>query len=308
MRHFWIVVLGVVGCGGGGPSASSQYVTGFNPSAPPAGYQRYVTSPLHQVQPGQDIVLCEWVAGPRDTDVDVADVAGAQSRGGHHVVLYASENVDEPIGKSRECTPKDSEGVQFMGAIGGEGSSKVSLPAGMVFRLPKGHSLMANVHYINATPQPFDAQSVLDVRVTPVNPDDRTAAMLVMNQARFKVPPLQAYTSDGYCTMTKDVSLIMFTDHTHEHGTSIFNEVIRADGSRQMLANDDTWNRDLIFNPNWTRWDVAAPMVIKAGDRLHVRCAWQNTLDKTLGYPDEMCVGLGFFLEGGDQVVCNSAS
>jgi len=301
-----VFAFGLVACSTS-PPTSSSYVAGFDPGATPTGYVRYTTPAVYKVQPGQDIVLCTWVAGASEKEIDVADVTGKQSLGGHHVVLYASMNTSEPLGVSRDCTPLDREGVQFLGAIGGEGSANVTLPAGMVFRLPKGRSLMANVHYINATQRPFDAQSVVDVKYTPTVATAKVAAMLVMNQSRFQVPALQSYKIDGYCSAPKDMSLIMFTDHVHEHGTSIFNELVRADGSKEMLASDDSWTRDLIFNPHWKRWDVAQPLVVKAGDQLHVHCEWQNTLDRALRFPDEMCIGLGFFTEGGEQVVCNAS-
>jgi len=305
MRQLWVAVLGVSACSTQS-SMNEHYVNGFNPQATPAGYTRYVTPPIYQVNPGDDIILCQWLAPASDHDVDIIDVNGAQSLGGHHVVLYASSNVDEAVGTSRPCTAVDTEGVQFLGAIGGEGSSHVTLPAGMVFRLQKGKSLMANVHYLNATTHTYDAQSVVDVRYAPVTPTSRVAAMLVVNAARFAIPPEQSYSMDGYCAAPSDLSLIMFADHLHEHGTSIFNEVIHADGTHQMLASDPSWTRDMIFNPTWHNWDLANPVAVKMGDQLHVHCEWQSTVDKALTFPDEMCIGLGFFTEGGDQIVCNA--
>jgi hypothetical protein len=303
MRNFGIGLLILAGCSS--PSSTTHFANGFDPAPTPAGYTRYVTPIVPNIQPGQDIVLCQWLATASDAEIDIADVGGFQSRGGHHAVLYSSTNLKETVGSSRECTPLDTEGVQFMGAIGGEGTARVTLPAGMVFRLPKGRSLMANVHYINAGTNAFDGQSVLDVKYAAVSPTSKVAAMLVVNQGAFSIPPQQSYSIDGYCTAPKDLSLIMFTDHMHEWGRSIFNELVRADGSRLMLASDDAWTRDLIFNPRWNRWDVASPLVVKAGDQFHVHCQWQGGA-KPLHFPDEMCIGLGFFLEGGDQLVCLS--
>ena len=89
-------------------------------------------------------------------------------------------------------------------------------------------------------------------------------------------------SSTQYCAAPSDLSLIMFTDHLHEHGTSIFNEVIHADGTHQMLASDPSWTRDMIFNPTWHNWDLANPVAVKMGDQLHVHCEWQSTVDKAV--------------------------
>jgi hypothetical protein len=304
MRKLCFVVCALVGCSSA-PKTNSNFVKGFNPDPLTSGYVRYVTPPVYDVEPGQDVVLCQWLAAASDQEIDIVDVMGSQSRGGHHAVLYSTDNVTEAVGSSRPCTAKDTEGVQFLGAIGGEGSARVNLPEGLVFRLPKGRALMANVHYLNASQTALDGQAVLDVKFTPADPTHRVAAMLVVNDGGFTIPPLQNYAADGYCKAPKDLSLVMFTNHMHEYGQSIFNEVVHADGSKEMLATTDAWTRDFIFNPTWTRWDVATPMVIKSGDQFHVHCQWQGGA-KALMFPDEMCIGLGFFLEGGNQLVCPS--
>jgi hypothetical protein len=301
MRHYSFVLLVLAGCSAK-PPAGPQLVNGFNPPPVAAGYTRYVLPAVPQVQAGTDIIVCQWLAPPADTDIDIIDVTGQQTRGGHHVVLYATMDAED-VGTTRPCVEKDTTKLRFLGAVGGEGSANVKLPPGFVFRLSKGQALMANVHYLNASPTALDGQAVMDVRYSPVSAASKVAGMFVVNEASFTVPVSKPYTVDGYCASPRDISLVMFTDHMHEHGTAIFNETIRADGTRQMLASDPTWARDQIFNPLWTRWDPATPMVIKAGDQLHVHCEWQGS-DKLLGFPDEMCIGLGFYIESGDSVTC----
>jgi hypothetical protein len=305
MKRPWLALIAVAGCGGSS-TAPSPYVAGFAPPASPSGYTRYVAPTVHQVPPGSDMTLCQWLAGASDADVDVADVFGHQSVGGHHVVLYASKNIKEPIGTSRPCTPEDSEGSQFLGAIGGEGiSGKVGLPPGLVFRVPKGRSLMANVHYINATRNPIDGQSVVDVKFAAASPSSHPVGFLSVISRKFEIPAQQAYAIDRYCKAPKDLSLFMFANHLHEHGRSIFNEVIRPDASKEILATDETWRPELTFNATWSRWDVATPMVVKAGEQFHLHCEWQSNVDRPMVFPEEMCLGIGVFLEGGD-VVCQA--
>jgi hypothetical protein len=277
-------------------------VSGFSPPAAPAGFTRYVLPAVPQIKPGSDVIVCQWLAAPQDTDVDVVNVTGMQTRGGHHVVLYATMDV-EPVGTTRPCSERDTTKLRFLGAIGGEGTAQLHLPAGFVFRLAKGQALMANVHYLNASQETVDGQAVMDVRYIPASPTNKVAGMLAVNQASFEVPVNQPYAADGYCTAPRDMSLLMFTDHMHEHGTSIYNETIRADGTKQMLASDSTWSRDQVFNPHWSLWDPASAMKINAGDKLHVHCEWEGA-GKVLGFPDEMCIGFGFYSDSGDNITC----
>src|SRR5450432_2793204 len=75
-------------------SGSEQLVAGFNPPPVPTGYKRYVTPAVHQLQPGQDLILCQWIDAASVDDVDVADLKGYQTVTGHHVVLYSSAEVE----------------------------------------------------------------------------------------------------------------------------------------------------------------------------------------------------------------------
>jgi hypothetical protein len=282
-----------------------SYIAGFAPPPAADGYTRFVMPTVAELQPGEDLMFCQWVAPPADLDRQIIDATGFQSTGGHHIALYATSQV-EPIGTSRICTLRDMLTVNFVGAVGAEGLSAAKLPDGMAFSVPAGFALMTNTHYFNTSDEVMDAQSVIDVKFA--DPKQRLAAAgnVAVNYDTFSIPPGGSFTSDGYCKATKQLSFFMWGNHMHEWGAHAMSEIIRADGTRQLMAKDDTWSQDRTFNPVWTRWDTAAPFIVNPGDTFHVQCSWNNTTGEPLTFPVEMCVSTGFTLEEMPQSVCEA--
>src|SRR5215510_1848689 len=99
MRVFWI--LAIAAC-----SVDERYVEGFSPPDPAPGHTRMIAPTIHAIAPGVDQAYCQWLAEPSDVDRQIVDMQGYQSRGGHHMVLYAT-TVHEPVGTSRICTDDD---------------------------------------------------------------------------------------------------------------------------------------------------------------------------------------------------------
>src|SRR5579864_6321036 len=108
-----MAALLLVSCGGTGTSTASHGPLGNSgatgqgdyPGAdvglPPVApdFVRYETQPV-AVGAGDDVIWAEWVAPPLESDMDVVEVTGLQSKGGHHALLYASTNI-QPVGTSR---------------------------------------------------------------------------------------------------------------------------------------------------------------------------------------------------------------
>jgi hypothetical protein len=265
-----------------------------------------VAPPVLGIAPGSDQTYCQWLADPSDVDRQIVDVEGYQSPGGHHLVLYAT-TVHETVGTSRLCTQEDMLSISFVGAVGGEGntSSAVKLPAGLAFDLPKGMSLMANAHYLNATDAPFDGQSVADVRFGDPEHPLAPVGFLAVTWAGFKIPPGPSdYTSEASCTATRKLSFFMWTNHMHEYGRSMFSELVRQDSTVVSMSRDTSWSPEQAFNAPWVRWDPAAPLVVNPGDQFHVSCTWHNTTDAAIATPREMCIASGFTLEAMPQAIC----
>lgn len=282
-------------------------VKGFDPPPVADGYTRFVLPGIERLQPGEDKMFCQWIQLASDQDVDVLDVEGYQSVTGHHLVLYSSSE-KEAVGTSRECTTDDMVSVEFLGGIGGEGGANATkLPEGLVFRQGKGRTLLANTHYLNATDNVQDVQSVIDIKTAAPSADRKAAGMAVINYLDFQIPPNSAsYSIDAYCTWQRDTSLVMWSNHMHSNGLSVSTDVKHIDGSVESLATDAAWRGEAAFNPTWTHWDIASPRVIHAGDQTHIKCTWKNLTGNMMRFPDEMCDGVGFYTDSSEQAICDA--
>ena len=277
------LVLVVAACGGQppGPKHDPRFIAGFDPKPAPAGYTRCITPAIPEVKPGEDLLVCQWIAPPSDHEVEMVDLQGEQSKYGHHVALYATAT-NLKVGTSRKCLDSDMLGIRFIGAIGGEGTGGgVKLPPGCVYRIPKGYALMANVHFINLSKAPIQGQAVLDLKTRAPQPNSAAVDIVTDIDTSLQVKPGLAQWDDT-CVVNQELSVLMWANHMHEYGTSIYTEVIRVDGTKQMLASDPVWQPEETFNPNYKVYPTDALLEPRPGDTLHTHCEWNNTSGGTL--------------------------
>ncbi|MEP6864058.1 MAG: hypothetical protein ABJE66_25745 [Deltaproteobacteria bacterium] len=289
-------------------SGDENLVKGFNPPPVADGYTRYVLPAVTGLRPGENKIFCQWIALPTDTDVDFDDVEAYQSVTGHHVALYSTSETED-VGTSRECTVADMIPIEFLGGVGGEGAPNVAkLPEGFVFRARKKRMLVANSHYLNATDSVQDVQSVIDVKTSAPSPALTAVGMAVINWSDFQIPAnTPSYTSDAYCTWQQDIDVLMWSNHMHENGRSVMTELMRGDGTIDPLRSDPQWTAEQAFNPSWATFPATAPMHIHAGDTTHIQCTWQNNTGSMMQFPDEMCDGVGMYIQSPAQIICDAA-
>lgn len=287
-------------CGGTDESGAPADGAAFGESEVPAGYQRFRPEPI-TVEPGESGLWAQWVAAPFDRDVDVVDIIGEQDKGGHHALMYASF-VDEEIGFTRLWQDADQLTTRFIGGVGGEGGANVPLPEGVVFRVPKGQSLLVQTHYINTTSEPIVGRSYLDVRYEDADPSRLVAAIFSNTRTSVSVPPLQESSMTVDCVVQEDVKFVMWANHMHELGKSVLTAVVDPAGDIEM-QRDDQWDYEWQSNPNFRRHDAADPFVLAKGSTLRTTCSWDNTTEKPVSFPDEMCVFFGFLL-GDKDISC----
>lgn len=296
-------------CGGTAtPPNNSPYIDGFEPPELKQGLNRYITPTIEHIQPGQEGMWCQWLSEAVTEDTDILETSGTQSIGGHHVVLYATA-IKAAVGTSRECTDTDQVSLRYLGAVGGEGVSGFgNLPPGVVYRLPKGWALMANVHYYNVGTKEISGQSIIDIKTAPASPTAVVASLFSSLSLDFAIEPKKSATLDVTCEIKEELPLIGAFNHMHQHGTSVKSEIIRVDQTVETLIDDKIWEAENTFAPQFRRWGREAPYVLKVGDKLHTTCNWTNTTDEEITFPREMCVTGAFYLGSGLQINCVSNS
>lgn len=263
----------------------------------PDGYKRVIAPVVEDVPPGGDVLLCQYVMAPFDRDMDVLDVKGFQSKYGHHAVAYAVTS-SAPVGTSRPCNRDDNTQIgTFLGGVGGEtGDPAAKLPEGVVFRMPKGSSIMLNTHFLNTGTDTIDGQTALDFKFDEVDPSRSVASMFVNITLDFTLDPAAKTTADATCTLSDDYEFFRFANHMHTYGADAYTELTRSDGTVEDVHRDSAWDPEMQFDLVFSEWSLDTPMVMNAGDTLHTHCEWNNTTDESIEFPDEMCVGVGFFV------------
>jgi hypothetical protein len=309
-----LFALQVIACGSEDASGPTTSGATFNPPAALEGYTRLVSPSVPNVGPGGDVTYCQYVMPPFDHDVDILDVRGYQSKAGHHAVAFSyADDGKLAIGDSVPCmgtevtsgAEADARMGAFLGGIAGEtasGESATALPEGVAFRLKQGNGVLLNVHYLNTTSETIAGKAVVDIKFAEVDPQRKVAAMFINLNTGFNVSPAGRTESSANCVAQSDVQLLMMSNHMHEFGVSAATEVMRT-GSAAFddVHSDPKWTYEMQFNPVYSRWSVATPFTIHAGDTIRTTCRWENPLSESLAFPREMCVGIGFALASGEN-------
>lgn len=265
------------------------------------GYTRLEAPVIADVAPGDSVEMCQYIRAPFDRDLDVLDVGGYQTLGGHHAVVFAS-TIDQPVGTSRTCTDEDNTSIgEFLGGPNGDSGTSLPIPKGAAFRVRQGQTIMINTHFINATRQPFDGYTVIDMKFAEVDESRTIATLFPIGGMQFEVPPNAQGDFGSGCVVPERMELVGMSSHMHDWGASQTTEIQRANGDVVVLRDDPTWTYDKQFNAEWNYWDIDDPFVIEAGDTVRTHCNWDNTTADSLKYPREMCFGRGYILSGADQ-------
>jgi hypothetical protein len=303
--------------------APAKSAGGFNPPALQEGYTRLQAKTVTDIAPGADVTHCQYAMAPLDRDVDILDVEGAQSVGGHHEVAFSyTPQASDTVGAELKCMMDNTEftsgipststaggsnmnslqgltGGSFLGAAGPQGVG-ASLPAGVVFRLKQGYGIMLNIHFINVSAKSINGDAYMDLKLADVDTNRLVAALFVNINGGFKLAPNVQTDSSIDCVAKSDVNIIMMANHMHEYGTHATTSVVHADTSAvEVLRDDPVWTSDMVNNPPYTRWEATSPFVLHTGDTIRTSCSWNNPTADMINFPREMCISAGFALAMG---------
>lgn len=284
-------------------SSGSHYDYGakFEPAAPAEGYTRLTAPVLKDIPPGADITYCQYVMAPVDHDIDILDVTGVQSAGGHHTVAFATTK--DLVGKSEECIDGEME-AGFLGGTGGDGAA-ITLPENTAFRLSKGNGIMLSNHFINTSDDFVEGASVLDLKMVDTDPSRRVAGLFGITASRFEIPAQGKGEAELECALEKDIEIFAMTNHMHAYGASASARVVRPGGEEEVVSDIPAWSPEMTGNPEWTMYLGEKTLKLPAGSKVDVACAWQNTTATALTFPREMCLTIGmFFADRAESRIC----
>lgn len=204
----------------------------------------------------------------------------------HHMLMYETTSAYNP-----EPTP--------CGAGGPSGGRLVSVwaPGGQALEFPPEAGMplegtkhyVMQMHYSNLMQLDGEADlSGFDVCTT-TNLRPNEADILAFGTVKIDIPAHGE--SDRTCDLTvpsliPKLNVFYAMPHMHKLGTIISGNVTHADGSAYELANRNPWSFDDQY------WDQVQT-TIGPGDKVSVRCAWQNPTSNNVGFgektEDEMC-------------------
>jgi len=168
----------------------------------------------------------------------------------------------------------------------GNDAGPLVLPSDTAFKVPKGYSIILEVHFL--VPPPKEKSPGILVSTIPSVPA-YLAGVYLMVIGNFQIPPHTGnYPVDIACQAPLDLSV--FAARVHAHAWSKTATAYRE--------NENSASLDMVIkgNPHWAQEFYTrhqGPIEIKTGDKLYGRCVFNNDLDQTItvgsGGKDEMC-------------------
>jgi hypothetical protein len=245
-----------------------------------------ITPIVRGLPPSADQEMCTWTDVVTDHDIDVKSTLGYQTEPpGHHIVLFYTFD-KQPPGTTRECTGPDMESFHFLAAAANSGTLSAA-PGDLVFHVPAGAQLVVNHHYLNATDQTLDGQSVINVNYAAAGGTYVDSGSLALVDTAISVPPGES-TWDIQCTMQNTLKLWEAFPHMHQWGEHI--KIDLTQGGQTTNLFDVGWDPSYQFEPPTKMFGQATPLVLNAGDSVDVHCTWNNDTGSAMNFGLEMCV------------------
>jgi hypothetical protein len=167
---------------------------------------------------------------------------------------------------------------QGMGGFSPGGSIR-HFPEGMAMRIPKGYSLVFQMHYTTYGKATTD-RSKIGLKFTTTPPKTILNTMALIN-ASLSIPPGAAdYTIDNTMTFNRETMIYSLIPHTHVRGTGWHYEVIYPDGRKEVILSvpkyDFNWQHEYVFKE---------PLRMPAGSKLYAK-AWYDNSTRNKSNPD----------------------
>jgi hypothetical protein len=202
-----------------------------------------------------------------DMWIQAAEVRPGNRAVVHHIIVYIL-----PPGASRRRDRVDGIGDGYLAAYA-PGDLPAVFPAGTAKKIPKGATLIFQLHYTPNGVEQEDRSSVgLIFAKAPPNYEVRTRAIA---QQLLLIPPgKKDYEATSLTTFTKDAELVSFFPHMHLRGKDFRYKVIYPDGKSEILLSVPKYDFD------WqTNYALKERLKLPAGTRIECVAHFDNSED-----------------------------
>jgi hypothetical protein len=166
-------------------------------------------------------------------------------------------------------------------SIGGyvPGNSLRIFPEGTAMRLPKGYSLVFQMHYTTNGKATTD-RSTVALKFAKRPPATVLQSATLINGS-LSIPPRAAdHLVENTMTVNRDIMLYSLVPHTHVRGKRWHYEAIYPDGRTEVILSvpkyDFNWQHEYVFE---------TPLRIPAGTKIHAK-AWYDNSPANKSNPD----------------------
>jgi hypothetical protein len=278
-----------------------------DPLPPPPAGEGFQVEMTATVPAGTEIWECKVTEIPFDGIIKVNHVESVQSPGIHHmdISVLAFAGVDLDVG-TYDCNQiyADYPALMENGLIvyaAQQAEQSITLPEGTVAQLPGGLKIMQEIHYVNATSQPVEAFSKINI----YKYTGETLQTIWGNAVRDTNMdiPVGESTQWTRCVMDEDIDVLFLSSHTHQLGRNV--EVKRFDGAAvgELVYSNDDWH-----TPQLKEF-ADAPLHVAAGTGFEFACHFSNPTGEVVHWgfkaEDEMCQIALVFTPGDAGRKCN---
>lgn len=249
-----------------------------------------------------DVFECFYTDTITDRELDVYAAEGHQGPGGHHVMVFYTNDVHTPT--HHPCVDSEMVNWNMVAGAAGSGDGVLSLEDNLSNRVPKGAQMVIQAHYINTTGKPFTTKDAITLKLRKPRETADYVNYFAVFDGSFQIPPQTKYTSTTECTVADDLQLVLSLGHMHERGKHFRLDVLDASGAVAKTLRDDAWSPEYTSHPPLDRFPASAPLVLTKGTVLRQTCDWDNEEAKLVEFPTEMCVGFFYYFPGTGDKVC----
>ena len=277
------LALSIIACKSSGPNPGDDDDVDASVDAPvtPDGWTELIARDWTVAPGAADTYKCRRIQ--INQDMWIAGFRAIAPLGTHHTVVTISDGGQ--IG-DYDCGAGTLD-MQMLYASG-VGTEELAFPSGVAMKIEAGQYVNLNLHLFNATDDPLDGHSGIEVKLMPANEVVHEANMAFAGDINFSIPPGDNKTTTGGCTLQRDWHVFTLWPHMHQFANHQ-KLVARPPGGEAITLLDDAYS--FFEQRNYPM----AEMHLESGTEISVTCTYNNNTDppKNITFGDssnqEMC-------------------
>jgi hypothetical protein len=249
----------------------------------------------YEVPSGEEVLRCQEMALPSDTDVDVDQITWHLGAGSHHVHVYVSGDGSTGAEQRIYDCPQTIDFARWhLLAATQDGAHDWKLPRGTALHIKARQSILVQTHYLNTGSEPLTASASVSLCVASPGSVERRAAAIFGQDRDIDIQPHSTGHVEGTCALPGPGAVLAMMGHYHLHGRG-FQAWISAPGKdRQVVYRAEDGTR-----PEWVTFPE---LPFGQGASLGWSCDYQNPLGVPVEYgplegTQEHCNLFAFYTE-----------